>query len=213
MKKLLFSLIFLATMAAGYAQMAEIPQNAPDPHIHKGLYLSMSLGPVFPSISDEAVGSYDLKFKGTGAQFDLKIGGAVKENFILHATITSNSMAGPKVTSGGVSQNTSNNLSLSETMIGGGATYYFMPVNIFLSGSLGLGNFVLIDGDNDSSIKTDRGFSMQLKAGKEWWISRKWGLGVALTYGKTVLTNSPGGGTEEHMNSNNFGILFNATLN
>jgi hypothetical protein len=71
----------------------------------------------------------------------------------------------------------------------------------------------LTDSNNDISFSTDRGFSMQLKAGKEWWISKRWGLGVALTYGKTKLTNTPGGGVEELMNSNNFGILFNATLN
>lgn len=180
---------------------------------HKGFFLSMSVGPNFPSITAEIVGDYNLMFKGTGAQFDFKIGGAIKENLILHATITSNTMTGPEITSGGSSQNTSNNLTLGETMMGGGITYYVMPANISLSGSLGIGNFTLIDGDNDSSISTDRGFSMQLKVGKEWWISKRWGLGVAVTYGKTKLTNTPGGGVEELMNSNNFGILFNATLN
>ena len=173
----------------------------------------MSVGPVFSGITDEVVGSYNLKFKGTGAQFDLKVGGAIKENLILHATVTSNTMSGPEITSGGSSQNTSNNLTLGETLIGGGITYYFIPANIYLSGSLGLGNFTLIDSDNDSSVSTDRGISMQLKAGKEWWISKRWGLGVAITYGKTKLTNTPGGGEEERMNSNNFGILINATLN
>jgi hypothetical protein len=182
-------------------------------HQHKGFFLSMSVGPNFPSITAEVVGDYNLKFKGTGAQFDLKIGGAIKENLILHASLTSNTMAGPKITSDGSSQNTSNNLALGETIMGGGITYYVMPANISLSGSLGIGNFTLIDNDNDSSVSTDRGFSMQLKVGKEWWISKRWGLGVALTYGKTKLTNTPGGGVEELMNSNNFGILFNATLN
>ena len=70
-------------------------------------------------------------------------------------------------------------------MIGGGITYYIMPSNIFLQGSLGIGNFNLIDNDKKTSVSTDRGFSMQLKVGKEWWISKRWRLGVALTYGKT----------------------------
>jgi hypothetical protein len=180
---------------------------------HKGFFLSMSVGPNFPSITAEVIGDYNYKFRGTGAQFDLKIGGAVKENLILHATFTSNMMAGPEITSGGSSQNTSNNITLGETMMGGGITYYVMPANISLSGSLGIGNFTLIDNDNETSVSTDRGFSIQLKVGKEWWISKRWGLGVAVTYGKTKLTNTPGGGVEELMNSNNFGILFNATLN
>ncbi len=104
-------------------------------------------------------------------------------------------------------------MSLGEAMIGGGITYYIMPSNIFLSGSLGIGGFTLIEDDNNTNVSTDNGFSMQLKVGKEWWVSKKWGLGVALTYGKTKLTNKPGGSVEERMNSNNLGILFNATLN
>ncbi|MDY0344739.1 MAG: hypothetical protein RBR28_14275 [Lentimicrobium sp.] len=54
---------------------------------------------------------------------------------------------------------------------------------------------------------------MQLKIGKEWWVSKRGGLGLAATYGTTTLTNSPGGGIEERLSSNNLGILFNATLN
>ena len=182
-------------------------------HQHKGFYLSMSAGPDFAGINSEVVGNYKLNFNGTGGQFDLKIGGAIKENLILHATMTANSMTGPKITSGGSSQNTSNNLALGEAMFGVGITYYVMPSNIFLSSSLGVGNFTIIDNDKKTSISSDRGFSMQLKVGKEWWVSSKWGLGVALTYGKTQLTNSPGDGVKELMNSNNIGILFNVTLN
>lgn len=173
----------------------------------------MSVGPNFPNISDEVVNFMNLEYTGTGAQFDLKIGGAVQENLILHATLVSNSVVGPKITSSGMSQNSSNDLSIGEAMIGAGMTYYFMPANIFVSGSAGLGNFTLNDNKNDINISTDRGFSFQLKAGKEWWVSRRWGLGVAVSYMKTMVTNKPGGGTEEKLNSNNFAIVFNATLN
>lgn len=180
---------------------------------HKGFFLSMSLGPNFPSITDEVVNSYNYKFTGTGLLFDFKIGGAVKEDFILHATITSASMPGPRITSEGSSLHLSNNLSLGEAMIGGGFTYYMMPQNIFFSASVGMGNFTLIDNDNETSISTDRGISLQLKAGKEWWVSKRWGLGIALVYGKTSLTNSPTNGLDELMNSNNIAVVFNATLN
>ena len=168
------------------------------------------------TITSTKEGTQNLKFKGTGAQFDFKIGGAIKENLILHATLASNALSGPTISyldSNAGSQNTSNNLVLGEAMIGGGITYYVMPLNFFLSGSLGMGNFTVMDNDQGTSISSDRGLSMQLKAGKEWWVSRRWGLGLALTYGKTKLTNTPGGGVKELMNSNNFGILFNATLN
>lgn len=180
---------------------------------HTGFYLSMSVGPNFPSITSEILpGSFKSTFTGTGAQFDLKIGGAVKENLILHATLISNALAGPKVTIDGVSQNTTNDISIGEAMIGGGVTYYLMPANVFLSGSVGLGNFTVTEGNTSNSISTDRGFSMQLKIGKEWWVSKRWGLGIAGTYGKTKLTNSTAT-IKEFLDSRNLGILFNATLN
>jgi len=103
-------------------------------------------------------------------------------------------------------------LTVGEAMFGGGLTYYIMPQNIFLSGSLGIGNFTMMDQKNDQTTSTQRGFSMQLKAGKEWWVSKKWGLGLSVTYGTTSLTNNSGG-ISEKLNSNRFGILFNATLN
>ncbi len=180
---------------------------------HKGFYLSLCGGVNFADISAKVENQYDMKFKGAGGVFDFKIGGALKENLILHATLVSKSMSGPEISLSGKSENSSNNLTIGEAMIGAGLTYYVMPTNIFLSASIGLGNFTLINSDNDTSVSTDRGFSMQLKVGKEWWVSKRWGLGVALTYSKSKLTNTPGGGIEEFMNSDNFGILFNATLN
>ena len=212
MKKFFLLSLLTALFFVSNAQMIDRGQVL-DYRLHKGFYLSMSIGPNFPSITIEEVRVTDMKITGTGAQFDIKIGGAVQENLILHATLASNSITGPKVTSFGTSQNSSNKMAMGEAMIGAGMTYYFMPANIFVSGSAGLGNFTLIDNDNDINISTDRGFSFQLKAGKEWWVSRRWGLGVAVSYMKTMVTNKPGGGTEEKLNSNNFAIVFNATLN
>lgn len=212
MKKIVLLGLLMAIFFGTHAQMIDKGQVL-DYRLHKGFYLSMSIGLNFPNITIEEVNVTNMKLTGTGGQFDLKIGGAIQENLILHATITSHSISGPKVESYGVSQNSSNKMSIGEAMIGCGMTYYFMPANIFVSGSAGLGNFTLINNDTDTNISTDRGFSFQLKAGKEWWVSKRWGLGVSVTYGKTMVTNTPGGGVEETLNSNNFAISFNATLN
>jgi len=184
---------------------------------HTGFYLSMSAGPVFGKISTDVISPNPglVEFSGgSGAKFDLKIGGAVKENLILHGTIISSTLNGPVVKVGNQAGKASDNLTVGETMIGGGLTYYIMPSNIFLSGSAGIGRFTLLDTKDDTvNGSTDNGFSMQLKAGKEWWIGKRWGLGIALTYGKTVVHHGPYDGVEEKSNSNRFGILFNATFN
>ena len=67
--------------------------------------------------------------------------------------------------------------------------------------------------NSDNDIITEGGFSMQLKLGKEWWVSKNWGLGIGLTYGKTNVTNEPTNGEMEELSSNRFGILFNTTFN
>lgn len=180
---------------------------------HKGFYLSLSGGPNSANISSKVVNLYNLNMDGIGSVFDFKIGGAIKENMILHATLASTSMSGPKVTSSGKTERTSNNLTVGESMIGVGLTYYIVHSNYFFSSSVGVGNFTLFDSDNMVSVSTDRGFALQIKVGKEWWISKRWALGLAFTYGKTKLINRPESHIEEYMDSNNFGILFNATLN
>lgn len=212
MKKTSCALAFILIMTIGYSQTSENLEGDKFKK-HKGFYLSMSAGPNIARISDEVVGDFNFEFSGVGFVFDFKIGGVVKENIILHASWVTTYMSGPKIKSDGESVKTNNSLTIGEGMLGGGLTYYFMPVNLFLSGTLGFGNFTIVDADNDYSVSSDRGFSMQLKIGKEWWVSKRWGLGVSLTYGKTKLSNEPGGGVEELLNSNNFGILFNATLN
>ena len=188
-------------------------QSSKDKHQqHTGFFLSMGLGPAFGKITSD-MGHEQIDMSGAGYKFDFKIGGAVKENLILHATMISTMLDGPSVKSSyyGMLGKTTNSISISENMlIGGGLTYYIMPFNLFLSGSLGLGNYSLTDIDSNVNGSTNNGVSMQLKVGKEWWVSRRWGLGIALTYGKTFVDNTAG---NEKLNSNRFGILFNATLN
>jgi hypothetical protein len=208
MKKSFVIFLFLAAAITLKSQSEEGFQK------HDGFYLSMAIGPVFGSITDVMDNQYDLEFSGTGAVFDFKIGGAIKENFILHATIISNSMPGPSVKNGSQSAQASDNISINEVMFGGGFTYYIMPQNFFVSGSIGAGNFSISDSRNSSNtVSTQKGLSLQLKVGKEWWVSKNWGLGIGITYGKTNLTNSAGSGLSEKMDSNRFGILFNTTFN
>jgi hypothetical protein len=210
MKKLFFLGLLLSAFTTLNAQDAI--------YQHKGFYLSLGAGPVFGKVTDEVNENgykYTMDMTGTGAEFDFKIGGAIKENLILHATLVSRTMKGPNVTySNGNSMKSGDNLNIGEAMFGAGVTYYAMPVNMLFSGTLGLGNFSVIDTENSgNNVSTQRGFSLQLKVGKEWKVSKKWGLGVAFTYGKTSLTNVPSANLTEKMNSNRLGILFNASLN
>lgn len=219
MRKLFIFCIFIISAFCLKAQ--EFTTAPRGYHEHDGFYLSMNAGPVFGKITDQLGSGYapgDIKFSGNGGIFDFKIGWAVRQNLILHVDLISNGMVGPNVETTDVNGYTKqikqpDTFSIGEAMYGIGLTHYIMPSNIFVSGTLGIGAFSIIDEKEKSSNgTTDKGFSMQLKFGKEWWISKNWGIGFGISYGKTSVTNESSSYSEE-LNSNRFGILLNTTFN
>lgn len=188
-------------------------------HQHDGFYFSFNWGPVFGNVTSKVKNpDYTVDFLGTGGMGDLKIGWAIKENMILHATLITNIVAAPEIKTTldnhSSSKTMPDQLEISEGMYGIGMTYYLMPYNVFFSGSVGRGKFKVSGSENKADDgDTNSGFSMQLKIGKEWWILKNWGVGLGLSYGKTNLTHQPPIGVAEKLDSNRFGILINTTFN
>ena len=71
-----------------------------------------------------------------------------------------------------------NNTSVGNALLGVGFTHYFMPANAFVGVTLGTGTFSIINGNGNGNGSTNNGFGYILRAGKEWWVGRKMGLGV-----------------------------------
>lgn len=171
---------------------------------HSGFYFSGAVGPAWGTTNGYDNQGSTFQVTGTGAEMDFQIGGSITENLILHGTIMAKSVVGPEINGTKISDD----YSLSETMFGGGITHYTAK-NFFFTGNAGAGKFTFDDGK--TSLSTNKGFSFSLKAGKEWWVSKKLGIGAAFTYGKTKLTNSEGSYTEK-WNSNRYGILLQFTI-
>jgi hypothetical protein len=205
MKQVLVLCIVLLTVNSLKAQMRS--------HRHDGFYFSINMGPVFGSVTNN-FGPYKEDMIGTGGQLDIKIGASISRNLIAHATLISNTMEHPTVKlSNSTESQVYNNLVVGEAVVGVGLTYYVMPYNIFFSGSGGLGNFSTMHNDNKAlNAISNKGFSWQLKMGKEWWISKNWGLGFGFTFGKTTTKNIPYNSAIEKLDSNRFAVLFNATF-
>ncbi|MGE5479893.1 MAG: hypothetical protein ACM3U1_05645 [Chloroflexota bacterium] len=212
MKKVFLAIVLTFILTAYVSMEAQGLTPGGGRRQHDGFYLSLALGPVFGEIKDNVdlgiFGKEAYIYSGTGAILDVKIGGRVAENLLLHGTITSAAIPGPTVEheSTGKKETIDSDNSLGEVMFGAGLTYYFMPTNIFISGSVGLGMFTFSGGhDVDAS---DAGIGVQLKAGKEWWVGDDWGLGVAVFYSTTAVE-------EDYLKygSNRFGVMFNATFN
>jgi hypothetical protein len=94
------------------------------------------------------------------------------------------------------------NFSLSEVMYGVGITDYLMPSDIFLSGALGIGAFVIDNETKKTITRTNSGFAFQVKAGKHWWVSNKWGMALSIAYGTTSASDSESDVYGNHINDN-----------
>ena len=85
-----------------------------------------------------------------------------------------------------------------------GGTYYFMPVNVYLSGAIGIAK-VGFSGPDADSDGTDFGLALDAMVGKEWWVAPDWGLGLA---GQLIFISAE----DESIYGSMTGLAINALL-
>jgi hypothetical protein len=199
--------IFIAVLAVAAMAMAES-------HTHDGFFLNLALGFGYQGFTYDANKAiFDMEANGMSSEFDIKLGGCIAPNTLLHATILGVANGSEiEAKRDGKKIGSTSDRSESMSMFGIGVTYY-LPQNIFFSGSIGLAAFNLqdnTDSDNEITGQTDSGLGVQLAVGKEWWVSDNWGLGVsaAFTYGAAEDKDDMG-------DANAFGVnvMFSATFN
>lgn len=156
-------------------------------------------------------GSASLQFSGMSGDANLAIGGCVTPNLALHATILGWLTSDPEVKEclGGSCETASaEDVDFSLSGFGAGVTYYFMPANMYISGSICAAKVTLSYGSG--SWDSDRGPAIDVAVGKEWWVGDNWGLGVAgsLGYHSVGIPDF-----SENWSGPSFGIRFSATYN
>ena len=163
------------------SEVAALPREKGS-HEHNGSFLRLALGGggIRSSASHKSTSA-------PGSVIDLAFGGIVAGNLAIHGSIFGRVQ----------SASSGSDTRFSATGIGAGATYYFMPVNIYLSGAVGSGTMT---GGGVSRT----GVATNWLLGKEWWVSKEWGIGVA---GQFMYMRPPGGETLGG------GLLLSATYN
>lgn len=202
MKKLIRGVavaFILFTVFSGEVKAAE--------HRHEGFFLRLAPG-IGVMNSSEDVSSGTLKASGTSGLFNFAIGGAIKENLILHFDASGVSVTDPTVKLNGAS--TTANGDFSTSLIGIGLTNYF-DSNVYLTAAVGIAKSKFKS--NGITYETDNGYGVNLMLGKEWMVSNKWGLGIATQFLYTSCPDPLGNGTETDLNTTSFGVLFSATYN
>jgi hypothetical protein len=171
-----------------------------------GVFLRLSAGggSANTSISD---GVDEIELSGSIGDLNIAIGGMVAPNLALHGTLFGWSASSPGVKVNGVDLGDLPG-DVTAAAIGVGLTYYFMPANFYLSGSVGSGRMELDMGGFNG--ETDRGLMIDLTLGKEWWVGDSWGLGIAAGLQHLSLGEP---GTSEKWSGNSFALRFTATMN
>jgi hypothetical protein len=194
---LLIALLHSAAAAGGQART------------HDGLFLRLSGGAGAARSSIEGTGG-KIEVSGAPGEMNFAIGGMVAPNLALHGTLWGWSIQDPdaEVTLFGLgTANGTINGTVTMSAFGAGLTYYFMPVNMYASGSVGLGTLKL---DGDVEGETNVGPAMDLTLGKEWWVGNSWGLGVA---GGFSYHSLPDKDVSENWSGTSFALRFSATFN
>jgi hypothetical protein len=174
---------------------------------HRGFFLRMHLGGGYLNSSVRS-GPYDVKVDGGAGSFAIALGGAIGQNLHLYGELVESIAGSPNRTINGTS-GTLTNTSYGLYAMGPGVNYYFMPINVYLSGSL---LFSRLNASNSSGNgNSDWGLAGKFQLGKEWWVSDTWGLGVA---GMLLASgNGAGGGSPGTFSTWSGAILFSATYN
>ncbi len=146
---------------------------------HLGLFFRPDLGFGYMA-SKEPTGNPslgDATISGPAVVFGVAVGGAVAENVILAGHLYGSTVPSPKVSFSTGAPGGTSSATLSMVGVGPELTYYFMPSNVYISGTLAVTRMTATQ--NNVSASSDAGFGLKAAIGKEWWVGDRWGLGVA----------------------------------
>jgi hypothetical protein len=201
----------LLTTSAG-AQYLESDASLYGYRDHTGMYSHVGLGLGYAAARadyDFDAGSPDVEQSGVAYQIQFSLGGSVMPGLAVHFSYFGFDSIGTSLKVNG-KEAKGEDADLAFNAIGAGVTYY-LPSNFYVGGSGGLALVSVVDREG-YGYRLDPGFGAQASVGYEWWVSREWGLGVALASSFFRATDDSEAGDETW-----FGYaispVFSATMN
>jgi hypothetical protein len=181
---------------------------------HLGFYIRPDIGIGYMSASEDATNA-SITVSGVSGLGGLAIGGALTENLIFAAHVIDAVAVNPNVsaTSGGQSASaTAQNTTMTMWGVGPELTYYFMPQNIYFTGTFALTKMSLQV--NNKTTDTDWGYGLRAALGKEWWVSDHWGLGL-VGHVSYSINQDPSSTSNQSFTLSTWatGLAFSATYN
>jgi hypothetical protein len=140
---------------------------------HDGFFLRLSSGIGGGRVSGD--NDTSGKFTGATSQGSIAIGGVITDNLALHADVFVASLFNPTYENKNGTAVTLNDLDITMRFgsVGVGVTYYIMPMNLYLCGSLGLAvastevRYTRLGLTFTDTWESQTGFGLNLMVGKE----------------------------------------------
>ena len=188
----------------GYYRPRRMAPSYYDYAPHSGFFTRLDAGFGYLSASEAGV-----TFSGVGATFGGAFGGAIAPDLIIFGEILGTSITDADVSgSSGVG---SSGLDLTLVGFGPGMAYYIEPINVYLSGTLAFSKvYVSYTGTGFSAGDTDLGIGASFMIGKEWWVRRRLGIGLA---GQVHVASVRDPTADARMTATAASLLFSATFN
>jgi len=199
MRNGLFAIAALYLLSGGGVAQAQAARQ------HEEFYLHLDLGGGGMNTS-ATQGGTELEFSGGAGQFSIAAGYNVVPNFIIAGQLWGLSASSPDFKINGTKVPTTD-ITLGLSAVGVNFTYYFMPIGIYLSATPSIATATLESGGVE--FETDSGFAIRLAAGKEWWVSDNWGIGLNVQYAHS--SNDDQGTNPPTWETDWFGVAFSAT--
>lgn len=175
------------TFGPTFAPVAPTPPR-PGSREHDGFFFRANLS-VMTLSARETAGGQELHIGGQGMGWIVDVGTAIADtNFIVFAELGLATLITERVEVDDVSFATGS----GNTVIfsgGFGASYYVMPLNLYVAQSIGIGQLDR-QGTFSGGGSTGQGLALRTTVGKEWWVSANWGIGATAFFSFMSLPDS-----------------------
>jgi len=159
--------------------------------------------------------TFDFEVRGMAVPIGVSVGGTLAENLVFYGDFSFWFMVaeGDAVEINGEGAPDDVTAIAHALGVGPGLAYYFTPANIYVAGTIAItaiGAEVEENHERVFEFNAGRGIGGSVRVGKEWRLSKRWGLGAAA---EAFVTSNPSTGDGGRRTSKFFGLLCSATLN
>jgi hypothetical protein len=181
-------------------------------HQHDGFFMRVTAGLGYFSAS-ESYGGATYTYSGLGESLSAAFGGTIAPNLILYGELLGTSVSNASLSYGGATQPYSGT-DVTLFGFGPGLAYYVEPVNLYLSGTLTFTQVSFTDTYSGyPSGDSNLGIGLSFMVGKEWWVTRDWGIGIAGQVHVATMSDTPAPGYDTRLRAAALSMLFSATYN